>query len=247
MWCVARRTAAALLVAAMGVTVAGQSSNGSKAIPRMPDGKPDFSGFWSLPYVPNMAASAAAEAAVPYTPEGLRAYRNHDAKDDPTSLCLYPGVPRIMQSPYPLQIVQTADQLVMLFEYMGLWRAIPTDGRSHRQGIEPTFMGDSVGRWDGDTLVIDTTGLNDRTWLDTAGHQHSDAMHVVERLRRTADTIVLEFTVDDPKMYSQPWKHERIIRPLPPIPGLPPLIEYSCNENNRDLPHLVSFKPAANR
>jgi hypothetical protein len=108
-------------------------------------------------------------------------------------------------------------------------------------------MGESVGKWDGDTLVIDTVGLNDRTWLDTAGHQHSDAMHVVERLRRTADTIILDFTVDDPKMYSQPWKHERTIRPLAPIPGLPQLIEYACNENNRDLPHLVSTKPAADR
>jgi hypothetical protein len=244
---VALRTACALLVAVMGVRIAGQSSSRNAAIPRMPDGKPDFSGFWSLPYVPNMAASKEAEAAVPYTPEGLRAYRNHDAKDDPTSLCLYPGVPRIMQSPYPMQIVQTPDRLVMLFEYMKVWRAIPIDGRTHRKGVEPTFMGESVGSWDGDTLVIDTIGLNDRTWLDTAGHQHSDAMHVIERLRRTADAIMLDFTVDDPKMYSRPWKHERIIGPLPPIPGLPELIEYACNENNRDLPHLVSTKPAAER
>jgi hypothetical protein len=231
----------------MGATTIAQTAGGGAPVPRMPDGRPDFSGFWNLPYVPNMAATKAAEAAVPYTPQGLQAYKEHDSKDDPTSRCLYPGVPRIMQSPYPLQIVQTKDQLVMLFEYMGLWRAIPTDGRAHRQAVEPTFMGESVGKWDGDTLVIDTIGLNDRTWLDTAGHQHSDALHVVERLRRTANSILLGFTVDDPQMYSRPWEHERVIRPLKPVPGLPELIEYSCNENNRDLAHLVSTKPAADR
>ena len=118
----------------------------------MADGKPDFSGFWSLPYVPNMAATKEAEAAVPYTPEGLRAYRNHDAKDDPTSLCLYPGVPRIMQSPYPLQIVQTTDHLVMLFEYMGFGdRFRPTaapivKASSRRSWATPSVNGRAT-RW----------------------------------------------------------------------------------------------------
>lgn len=222
-----------------------QTAVGS-GIPRTPDGKPSFAGYWNLPYVPNMAAKDG-EAAVPYTDAGRAAFKNHDAKDDPTSVCLYPGVPRIMQSPYPMQIEQTPAYVTMLFEYMRLWRTIPTDGRKHPENLPPSFMGDSVGKWDGDTFVIDTIGLNDRTWLDTAGHQHTDEMHVIERLRRTPDTIVLEYTVDDPKMYSLPWKQERVLRPLKAVHGMPELIEYVCTENNRDVPHLITTKPAADR
>jgi len=213
----------------------------------MPDGKPSFSGFWNLPYVPNIAASKEAEAAVPYTPAGLAAFKTHDSKDDPTSLCLYPGVPRIMQSPYPMQIVQNPEYVTMLFEYMRLWRAIPTDGRTHPENLPPSFMGDSVGKWEGDTFVIDTIGLNDRTWLDTAGHQHTDNLHVIERIRRTPDTILYEYTIDDPKMYAQPWKQERVLRPLKAVHGMPELIEYVCTENNQDVRHLISTKPAADR
>ena len=139
--------------------------------------KPDLSGYWNLPYVPNMALGK--EDMVPYTPAGKAAYVNHDSKDDPTGFCLYPGVPRIMQSPYPVQFVQTGSQLLMLFEYMKMWRMIYTDGREHLKGVDATFMGDSVGNWEGDTLVIDTVALNDRTWLDTAGHQHSRQLHVI--------------------------------------------------------------------
>src|ERR1700704_2067769 len=141
-------------------------------IPRMPDGKPSFVGFWDLPYTPNMAAKDG-EAAIPYTDAGRAAFKNHDAKDDPTSLCLYPGMPRIMQSPYPIQIIQTQEYVTILFEYMRQFRAIPTDGRAHPENLPPSFMGDSTGKWEGDTFVVDTTGLNDRTWLDTAGHQHT--------------------------------------------------------------------------
>lgn len=206
-----------------------------------PDNR-DLTGFWNLPYVPNMAMGK--EDTVPYTPAGQAAYRNHDSKDDPTGFCQYPGVPRIMQSPYPMQIIQTGNQIVMLFEYMKMWRAIYTDGREHLKGVDSTFMGDSVGKWEGDTLVIDTIALNDRTWLDTAGHQHSDKLHVIERLHRTGpDTIAYEITVDDPVMYAKPWKHERAMTTLKLTPGLPELIEYSCNENNKDLQHLISTKP----
>jgi hypothetical protein len=203
----------------------------------------DLSGYWNLPYIPNMAQGK--EDTVPYTPAGQAAFRNHDAKDDPTGFCHFPGVPRIMQSPYPVQFVQTGNQLLMLFEYMKMWRAIYTDGRPHNNGVDSTFMGDSVGRWEGDTLVIDTVALNDRTWLDTAGHQHSDKLHVIERLRRTGpDAIAYEYTVDDPVMYAKPWKQARVLTPLKPTARLPELLEYSCNDNNKDLQHLISTKPA---
>jgi hypothetical protein len=219
-------------------------------IPRMPDGKPDFSGYWKLPYFPNMARTKEQEAAVPYTQAGLEAYRNHDSKDDPTARCLYPGVPRIMDSPYPMQIIQTKDFVVMAFEYMQLWRVIPTDHQPHPSNLPPSLMGNSVGWWEGDTFVIDTTGLmgSPWTWLDTAGHQHSDQLHVIERLQRPSkDQLTLDFTVEDPVMYAKPWHQHRVITPLAQTPGLPMLLEYSCNENNKDLQHLISTKPALGR
>jgi hypothetical protein len=229
---------------ASGQTPAPDSKPASRAIPRTAGGKPDFTGYWNIPYVPNMALGH--EDAVPYTETGRAAYINHDSKDDPTSNCWFPGVPRIMQSPYPSQWVQTPTHLVILFEYMHMFRSIPLDGRPHPNKMEPAFMGDSTGHWEGDTLVIDTAGLKGPpwTWLDTAGHQHSEALHVIERLQRTPDGISYEFTVDDPIMYSQPWTLQRTLTPLKMTPGLPELIEYNCDENNRDLKHLISTKPA---
>jgi hypothetical protein len=215
---------------------------GQTAIPRTADGKADLSGFWNIPYVPNMAMGKEAE--VPYTPLGQAAYKNHDSKDDPTGFCLPPGVPRIMQSPFPMAIVQTPGYVVMLFEYQRTWRMIYTDGRPHHAGVVDAFLGDSTGKWEGDTLVIDTVALNNRTWLDTAGHQHSAKLHVIERLTRTGpDTIAYQYTLDDPAMYAKPWVHSRTFKPVKPTKGLPDLLEYSCNDNNVDMPHMVSTKP----
>jgi hypothetical protein len=235
-----------LLLGVVGLfaPLAASAQASAPPIPRLADGRPDFSGYWSIQYAPDMAQGK--EDLVPYTPAGRAAFQHHDSKDDPTARCLYPGVPRIMSSPYPVQIIQTPQFVVMAFEYMRLWRVIPTDHRPHPKKTEPTFMGDNVGWWEGDTFVIDTVGLwgGDKVWLDTAGHQHTDALHVVERLRRTPDTIALEFTLDDPEMYAKPWTLQRVWKPLPPPPGLPMLLEYLCEENNRDLPHLISTKPA---
>jgi hypothetical protein len=218
---------------------------GGKPIPRTAEGKPDFTGFFNLQYTPNMALGK--EETIPYSDAGRAAYLNHDAKDDPTSFCWFPGVPRIMQSPYPTQWVQSPTHLVILFEYMHTFRSIPLDGRPHAQNMELAFMGDSVGHWEGDTIVVDTAGLKDGhwTWLDTAGHQHSEQMHVIERFRRTAEAIQYEYTVDDPKFYSKPWTLQRAFTPLKLTPGLTDLIEYNCSENNRDVQHLISTKPAS--
>jgi hypothetical protein len=216
-----------------------------KVIPRTPEGKPDFSGYFNIQYTPNMAMGK--EESIPYTAAGKAAYVNHDAKDDPTSNCWLPGVPRIMQSPYPAQFVQTPSQLVILFEYMHTFRSIPLNGRPHPPNMEPAFMGDSTGHWEGDTIVVDTAGLKGPpwTWLDTAGHQHSNQLHVTERFRRTPDTIELEYTVEDPVMYANPWTLKRVYTPLKLSQGLPELIEYSCSENNQDVRHLVPTKPAS--
>ena len=212
----------------------------AQSIPRTADGKPDLSGYWNLPYMPNLAFGKEAE--VPYTPAGAEAFKNRDAKDDPTGLCLPPGMPRIMHSPFPMAIFQTRDQIAMLFEYQRIWRIIDISGHGHNTDTGPTFMGDSIGHWEGDTLVIETTALNDRSWLDTTGHQHSARLRVLERLRRTADGITLEETINDPVMYSKPWTHENLLKPLQASAGLPMLLEYFCNDNNVDIQHLVGTK-----
>lgn len=238
---------ALLTLVSAGSTFAQTSATEDKEsnpAPRTADGKPDFSGFWSIPYVPNIFQGK--EENVPYTDRGRAAFKNRDLKDDPTSNCWFGGVPRIMQSPYPIQIVQTRDYLVILLEDMHTWRSIPLNGRSPPKNMEPAFLGDSVGQWEGDTLVVDTAGLKDApwTWLDTAGHQHSDVLHVIERFERNSDTIRYQYTIDDPKMYSVPWTTpSRVFTPLKVVPGLPELIEYSCSENNRDVQHLISTKP----
>ena len=237
--------AAALgLMPSPGLAQTSTAKAESKPIPRTPDGKPDFGGFFNIQYTPNMAMGK--EETIPYIARGKAAYANHDAKDDPTSNCWLPGVPRIMQSPYPAQFVQTPAYLVILFEYMHTFRSIPLNGRPHPANMEPAFMGDSTGHWEGDTVVVDTTGLKGPpwTWLDTAGHQHSDALHVTERFRRTPDNIEYEYTVDDPALYAEPWTLHRVYTPLKLDTRLPELIEYSCSENNRDVQHLVTTKPA---
>ena len=234
-----------LAVAPLVLSWALAAAESNPGIPRTADGKPDFSGLYTIPYTPNMAQGK--EQDVPYTERGRQAFLNHDSKDDPTSNCWFPGVPRIMQSPYPARIVQTHDYLVILFEYNTMFRMIPLDGRAHADKMEPSFMGDSVGHWEGDTIVVDTNNLKGPpwTWLDTAGHQHSDQLHVIEHFRPGKNGAVdYDFVVDDPAMYAKPWVNSRPLAPLKPTPGLPDLIEYNCSENNKDLQHLRSNKPA---
>jgi hypothetical protein len=128
--------------------------------------------------------------------------------NDPVTKCFPPGVPRIyiMRVGQPLEIMQIPGRVIMFFEYDHFVRQIFTDGRQHSPDLTPSFMGDSIGRWEGDTLVVDTVGFNDRTWLDGDGHPHSDALHLVERIRRVShDALSIEFTIDDPKAYAKPW------------------------------------------
>jgi len=125
--------------------------------------------------------------------------------NDPVYKCFPPGVPRVYLHPFPMQIIQIPGQVVMLFEYDHLVRHIYTDGREHPKDLDPTWMGNSVGHWEGDTLVVDTIGFNDKTWLDRVGHVHSDQLHVIESIRRTAqDTLQIDFTIEDPKAYTKP-------------------------------------------
>jgi len=199
-------------------------------VPRAPDGKADLSGVWNKRLVVNTASMAEP---LPFTPAGLKAFNDVWNHIDPTSRCVLPGVPRVNTSPYPMQIVQLADKVIFLYEYMHNFRVIYTDGRTHHTNWEPSLLGDSIGKWEGDTLVIDTTNLTDRTWLDDHGNRHSDALHVIERWRRiSANQLSYEETIDDPKFYTKPWTVGWLI-PLAPKDWV--VMEYACTDNNKDL------------
>jgi hypothetical protein len=146
---------------------------------------------------------------------------------DPMLNCDPPGIPRLLLLPFPMQLVQIPGTVVMLFEYDHFIRQIFLDRRGHASDLDPTWMGDSVGHWEGDTLVVDTVGLNDKSWVDQVGHPHSDALHVVERIRRVDhDTLRDDIILYDPKAYTQPWKGQQIFKLKPGWH----LMEYVCED-----------------
>jgi len=209
----------------------------SSAIPRLSNGKPDLNGVWERPYVPDMSKDSGANqkgaGTIPFTPEYAQIFKNYDpAKFDYTGRCLPQGLTRSMNSPFPARIVQTNDLVAILYEAWNVFEIVHTDGRPHPKDPDPLWFGNSVGKWDGDTLVIDTIGFNDKTNMDTVGHPHSDAMHTVERFTRTDDKhIAYEMTIEDPKAFTHPWKNTRTFTLRPDWE----IMEYSCEENNKDF------------
>jgi hypothetical protein len=223
------------------ITVAGTSaaaaeteSPSAQAIPRTPDGHPDLSGIYIAPYM-----SIKPKAPVRVKP-GSEKYRvGSDYGFGMTEHCLPPGVPGITSWPYPLQIVQKPGLVVILYEGDHFFRVIPTDGTTHPDDLDPTWMGNSVGRWDGDTLVVDVTGFNDKGAVED--YRHTSAYHVIERYRRTAyDKISYEATIDDPNVFAEPWTLEGTLNLHPEWQ----IQEYVCEENNQDYKKL--FDPHKN-
>ena len=148
--------------------------------------------------------------------------------NDPAFQCFPPGVPRIYLHPFPMQIVETPKELIMIFEYDHNVRHIYKERSEHPKDLTPSYMGDSIGHWDGNTFVIDTVGFNDKTWLDRAGHPHSDRLHVTERLHRSdADHLQIDFTIDDPVAYSHPFGSSMFFRRHSDWS----LMEQSCEDN----------------
>jgi hypothetical protein len=148
---------------------------------------------------------------IPYQPWALAKkqenYANRAKADLTQANCFLPGVPRITYMPFPFEIVQTPTKIAIRYEYAHAVRTIPVDGTSHPEGLPETWMGDSRGRWEGNTLVVDVTNFNDQTWFDHAGNFHSDALHVVERYTPAGpDKIMYEVTIEDPKVFTRPWK-----------------------------------------
>jgi len=177
----------------------------------------DLSGVWVVQGRQSVSLMTDAKQEPPLTPWGkaqFKALKSADQKkqsggagaDDPHKFCDPVGVPRADLTKRPIEIVETQDEVFIFYEEDHSWRQIYMDGRALPEGPDPSYLGYSVGKWDGDTLVVDTIGLNDKTWLDDAGHPHSEALHVVERIHRSgADTLQVSLTIEDPKAYSKTW------------------------------------------
>ena len=187
---------------------------------------------------------ARSEPHMPFMPWSAAVYDYNSAnmsKYDPEGYCLPPGGPRLMATPYPMEMIQLPDQkrIIMIFDgATHIWREIHMDGRAHPQGdaLNPTYLGHSVGRWEGDTLVVDTVGFNEGTWLDYYGHPHTDMLHVVERFSRPRkSTLHFEATIDDPGAYTTPFT---VAWDIPWDPA-DELKEYICQENNQFLLRLT--------
>jgi hypothetical protein len=214
-------------------------------IPRLKDGKPDFNGVWDHPRVADVTRSSKECAAsgtgclqqgsgeLPFTEWGLAQWKDVQHRFDYSAHCLPWGYTRAWQVEYPVEFVQTPQRLAILFESNNIFHVIFTDGRDHPKNLDPTWMGNSVGKYEGDTLVIDTVGFNGRTWIDTAEHPSSDQLHVIERMHYIDhDHLAYEVTWEDPKTYTKPIKNTRVLARMKPGEEL---MEYWCMENNKDL------------
>jgi hypothetical protein len=227
----------------------GQATANPQALPRLADGKPDITGVWAGPgfsFKPGAKYSSVPSITgfrgtdLPFRPGGEDLYnlkKNGEVMhDDPQLLCLPHGIPRVILSARAQQFVRTPKLLVILYEDDHANRVIPLDGRRHPQDLDETWMGNSVGKWDGDTLVVDTVGL--KPWsIDARDHMHTEALHVIERYTMSdPDTMSVEITLDDPKIFTKPWsqtwgmhKHDDWS-----------LLEDICEENNKD-PNLIEY------
>ena len=187
---------------------------------------------------------ARSEPQVPFMPWSAAMYdyiSKNESKYDPEGFCLPPGGPRLMATPYPMEIVQLPEQkrILMIFEgATHIWREIYMDGRPHPQGdgLNPTYLGHSVGRWEGGTLVVDIVGFNEQTWIDYYGHPHTDMLHVVEKYSRPNKNVLhYEATFEDPGAYTKPFTVRWNINWNP----TGELAEYICQENNKYLQRLT--------
>jgi hypothetical protein len=244
------------------------SSERTKPAPHTADGHVDLSGMWLEKYAalgadtaaqqaPTAPRAAAAEPSypsdpLPYQPWARAKSRQlHDAENtDPLLHCEPYGVPRIWGGPHPARLVQLPGELIVLYERDTAYRIIPTDGRPHPKDADPSWMGNSVGRWEGDTLVIDTTSLIEKSWLGTGKNAgegsatfHSDALHVTERMRRPDfNHLTIDITDEDPKVFTKPWTYSWNMSLTPDEQ----MYEDVTCSNEQDLTHLVPDKPKTN-
>ncbi|MBI3047391.1 MAG: hypothetical protein HYY76_03680 [Acidobacteria bacterium] len=206
--------------------------------PRTADGKPDLSGIWraeSQRYNGNLLPDGVEAPMLPWAAELYTRRVDTHGYDRPMTRCMPHGVPDAVTAPYPFKIIQTPGATVVLYEEFHKYRQIHTDGRRLPVDPDPAWYGYSVGRWEGETLVVDTAGFKEGSWLDNNGHPHTDVLRTTERFRRiNFGRMELEVTIDDPKAYSRPWTSGTMRFDLQPDTEL---LEHLC-ENNRDLERL---------
>jgi hypothetical protein len=229
------------------VTAAAAATASARPVPRTADGKPDLSGASTFGgggggRGGRGGAAVAAPPAAPAGPElkpGAEKYRVARGPTDAggTSDCMPLAGPQAFGVPYQTQIVQNRDFVIILHEYPGVFRIIPTNGAVHPVDPDPTWMGDSVGKWEGDTLVVDTLGFNDKT--EIGGFKHTEALHMVERFSRpNFDTLQYEATLEDPNVFVRPFT---VMRSFALRPDLNRIDEFVC-ENNRDYSKFFEKK-----
>jgi hypothetical protein len=243
--------AVAALMAAMPARVLAQGPRGAPAPPPIvtgdplrrdimaPENVPDISGTWQ-PQTFFRTISPMDGGSTPFLPWARTFFENRAAAEakgeplfDPNANCLPSGVPRVLPTPYPYDIVQTADAIMIGIEVMHSFRIIHMDGRPMPADFKPSYLGYSRGHWEGDVLVVETTGLNGYTQVDEEGRPKSSAMKITERIaKRAPDTLENTYTIDDPKTYSRPWTARAVYKWSPGVR----FNEYICEENNRNKP-----------
>jgi hypothetical protein len=225
--------------------------------PRAPDGKPNLQGFWRGPGsgTENIEEHPrtlddgggkslivdTADNKIPYQPWALvQSKENREKYVEPNAPCFLSGVPRTFYVPTQIEILQPTGSVLILVERAHAYRIIPTDGRPHVEQNIRLWQGDSRGRWEGNTLVVDVTNQNAKPWLDQAGNFYSDAVHMVERFTLIdADTIHYEVTIEDPHVYTRPWTMAFPIRRINQK-GYE-LLEEACHEGERNTQHLIGL------
>jgi len=205
-------------------------------LPRQANGRPDLTGLWlRRGGIGDIRQGLKPGETLPLLPETVARMRKLLAKEDPQLHCLPLPTPRA--NPYPFRMVETPTHIFILNESMHGYRQVFMDGRRHpaADDLQPSWQGHSIGRWEGDTLVIDSVGFHGSTWFDNYGHLHSDRMHVIERFtRRDLGNLDIDITVDDAGAYSRPFTLHFNAQLMP---GLE-LMEYICEENNQDLAYI---------
>lgn len=263
------RSVLAIVVAGLTASASAQWLNYPTAgIPRLPDGKPDLdapapraangkpdlSGIWDIEHnrpcppdgcddmpIPQefLNLGWSLKDGPPYQPWARELVANRMAengKDDPASRCILPGVMKLYTTPFFRKIVQTPGFIAIIYERSVTYRQIFTDGRPLPEDPNPTWLGYSTAKWQGDTLVVETAGFRDDVWLDRNGSPLTEAGKIIERIRRpNFGRLEIDVTVDDPKAYTRPWT----IRLNQNIVVDTELLDYVCQENEKDAPHLV--------
>lgn len=206
--------------------------------PERQAGRPDLTGVWFGGASGDLSKTTLPGQELILTPFGKQRWDTVDHSKDPNTACLPPGPARMIMMAHPAMIVQRPDVVTILTESQRTFRLVYTDGRGHPHDIAdyPEWMGSSIGKWDGDTLVVDTVGINERSWLDTAGHEHSDKLKMTERFRLAdANTLEHMVTYDDPVFFVKPFTTRRLFKRQVGDR----IMDHSCLENEKDSDLLV--------